>query len=403
MNLLKDKLTPIIRKLMTHMVRVAIFSFALYLTNDKVAEGSIAWTGADGDGLFDTLGNWDPEPPSGFNAATGVNNVDITIDTTDTVTTTTRLDIGRTDNASMSMASGTLIVAGVYRIGVTGGVTGTVNHTGGTVNASGLFQLGTTNNANGFYTLDEGSVIATHMSLGGAAGTSGTMDQNGGTVTLDGTAGSFIGQSGSGTYNLSGGTLSRSTGGLAVGQAGTGILNQTGGSLSLGGNLALGAAAGGSGTYSISGGSVQANDFEIGLSGTGVLNLTGNTASMSFAALDAGDDATVNFVFSADGISSISLSGTAEVTEGATFSVDGSAYFAPEPTSFTLISAETFVGQPSISLVGFQQEASHDWNQATGEFTVMVIPEPALFTLIPALLAVYLVVKRRMRACTHQA
>ncbi len=292
--------------------------------------------------------------------------------------------------------SGTLKISGTGAVYVGGGTTSTPRfaalegqtgigiQTGGTLTAGGSFFIG--NRGVGIYDMSGGALWASNNFSVGSSSIgpgNGTLTQSGGDIIVGSdianSGQTFIGQAGPGAFNLSGGTFKSRSFSIGQGAGITGTVNQTGGTIDLlsgpAGAGSLGIGVGGTGVYSIENGTFQAvnltlTNATVDVKSNATINCTGSLAM--------GAPAVINFDFSSTGVSTMNFGGAATIDPAATINVDGSAYSGGSAT-FTLISATAFDQTPVINLTGFALAATHNWDLATGEFTVTVgTPNPTL-------------------------
>lgn len=417
-----------------------IFSLLIALfTLPAFSSQAAVWTGAV-DNDWNTAGNWTGGVPSGAiadvnnggtatisSAAPSITRLRIGVSTgqsgtvnigaalTATDNSATDIGLGGTGFLNINSGANFQMTGGAtarYRFGVNAGAVGTGNHTGGSVSTTATIFIGVS--GTGHYSLSGGSLSTTqNFTLASAVDGSGNFTQSGGNVTIGsvGAGGSaFIGQNGAGTFNLSGGTFTASSVTVATGTMASGNLTQTGGTIDLLNGVDTGMSwtktlsVNNNGTYSISHGSLLANSFIMGnstvlggaaaISGdadiqlsvdlgiNGTLSVNGSGAAISVGnAFNLFSEGTINFHFDSTGISTINVVGNGGINPAGTINVDGSAYLGGPGSTFTLINAAAFDAAPAINLTGFSSPVSYDWDLATGNFTVSVIPEPSTMAL----------------------
>lgn len=272
---------------------------------------------------------------------------------------------------------------GTFRLGILAGSSGVGTQNGGTVTSAGVFGVGVS--GTGAYTLSGGAINAlTNATIGQLAGGTGTYTQTSGTLTvgLAGSGGSFfVGQQSAGTFVLSGGKVVASAITVAGGVNASGTITQSGGEIdlvngptpSLGGVLTVTTR----GSYSISNGSLLVTSVQMG----GDFNISGDMATITVQNdFGLASTAEMNFTFSEIGITRINIGGNGLFDPAGTITVDGSAFTGPNGV-YTLIDALSFNAAPVINLVGFEAGTTYDWNLATGNFSVTVVPEPSSVAL----------------------
>jgi hypothetical protein len=147
---------------------------------------------------------------------------------------------------------------------------GAVNQTGGNATLTGWFRMGITGGSTGTYTMSGGQLTAGRFNIAESGGSTGTLSVTAGTVRQsdvadinNGDTWNRIGQDGAATVNLSGtGTISLDSRTLIGAGAGSSVLfNQTGGTFEVRrGEITLGDSSS-NGIYNISGGTMQTLNF----------------------------------------------------------------------------------------------------------------------------------------------
>jgi len=186
--------------------------------------------------------------------------------------TLTITGIGRVDQGTQTVASGTTQFSSGLGIGTSANSTGTVDITGGQLLVTNapiiVGSLG-----NGSLTVSSGVVSTVEVDIGAGTNSQGTLTlQNGGIVTVSSnlTAGSASGSTG--TVTISGGQLVVTNGTLGIGNNGTLTGGSGSGSMTvsnatvLASTILLGSSAGGAGNMTISDGAVV--DFSFSTAGT---------------------------------------------------------------------------------------------------------------------------------------
>jgi hypothetical protein len=225
--------------------------------------------------------------------------------------------LGRAASGSgtYNLEGGSLGVAASAYVGASGA--GFFNQTGGSLTVDRVLFLGYAPTGNGIYTLDDGTITAGRMAVGGMVtsslspdygkGGTGFFTQKNGSVTLTGYwgtvngvptwfAGNLMvgrGAGSQGTYDLQGGTVNAENiivGGnehLVGGTQGTGNFLQSGGSVTAANLLLIGTDPDGSGNYSMSNGTLLVRDVIVGSTGTGAatgsLNLTNAAVNVTIS------------------------------------------------------------------------------------------------------------------------
>ncbi len=191
-----------------------------------------------------------------------------------------------------------------------------------------------------------------------------------------------------------------------------GIFTMTGGSATFGTQFTVGLGTtgqtgNGSGTLDLSGASSIAvtGNVTIGSAtqalGTGNVNITGSAVNFSsLAALTVNQFANFNYTFDSIGISDYTVGGVATFNTNSHITVNAGAFTGAG--TFTLIDAASFVGTPIITLNGFAEGSSYNWNTTTGLFTVNVtaVPEPSTWALLGlgAVAVGFAAYRKRLRA-----
>ena len=212
-----------------------------------------------------------------------------------------------------------------------------------------------------------------------------------------------------GTLNMvDGGSLLVTSESGRIGRAGYsgsgGVINMTGGTLQYGDDqdkrLMLGldssAEIGEYGEMTISGGTF-AGKLLIGANVVGgsedLFRVEGNAATIGSTnvngvyGLELRYTGAMEFAFDEDGISPMNFADNAWFHPSAKILVDGSSFVEPGSNTYTLISAASFTGTPSITVTNFTDPVSYEWDPS-GSFTVTVdAPE-----LLPELVSSHLTV-----------
>ena len=270
----------------------------------------------DGTGNWSVGGNWlsGNVPAAGDTVNLTQSDATTRIVTFDAAATSgtgfTQLTIDATGSGSMSLyqATGTLRVSGTEYIGNSG--TGSFVQTGGS-NVTGSLQLGAGSNAVGLYTLSNSASLTVKSNEYIGYSGLGTFNQTGGTASIN-TLVLGANTGASGTYNLSGGNLAVNSG--YIGDYGAGVLNVQGGTTTFG-NLTVGyysyaTSVGSAGAVNLISGTLNATGSTIiGQEANGTLNLQGGLASFQNLTL------------------AMNHAGTLTITNGASLSVAGNAYF----------------------------------------------------------------------------
>jgi autotransporter-associated beta strand protein/T5SS/PEP-CTERM-associated repeat protein len=247
----------------------------------------------------------------------------VNVNTSGTLSVSSLLHVGTNTSTGVlnidngTVTSGNAVYIGNGTIGG-GGVTGTLNMSGGSLTKTGgeNFGIGYAG-GNGFANITGGTLTNNNeLWIGTGAGSKGTLTLGAGVINTSSWF-SVGRQTGTGTLNVDGGTINKmnSDAAFIIGDAATGTLKQTSGTiLANGSQFWVGTGAGSNGICTMSGGSLSVgNWFVVGRNGgTGAFSMTGGTITKS-----GGGD----FIVSAGGSSTGSYNvsgGTVDVTGGVT-------------------------------------------------------------------------------------
>ncbi|MCK4850454.1 MAG: hypothetical protein KAT11_03840, partial [Phycisphaerae bacterium] len=188
--------------------------------------------------------------------------------------------------------------------------TGTFTQTGGINSADAVMHLGASAGSNGTYELSGTGQLSVLRQNIGNCGT-GSFIQTGGTHTVNMWLSVARWASGHGTYELSGdGQLSAPN--EYIGEESTGSFTQTGGTNTVSGSVYLGLDVGSDGIYTISDGSLNTANLYTGYNGNGILTVVGDDSTVSVSNnYTQGSNGTLETKFDTDGISAISVGGSA--------------------------------------------------------------------------------------------